>query len=242
MSKGFPSRVEAAVQRDNKGWVALLAVVVLIAGSGIFYLGQYAGQQQAIAGAESQRAKELAARVADVCSNPTAPERAALDEVGACAKARQVQASPAPTPQDGAQGEQGERGPRGFPGADGANGKDGAPGAKGDKGDPGAEGGAGADGADSTVPGPTGAAGSDGADGAPGADSTVPGPQGERGAPGADGAPGKDGADGQDGAPGRDAYPFSFSFVTPARGPLDEARTYDCTVIDPDTPATCRER
>jgi hypothetical protein len=46
------------------------------------------------------------------------------------------------------------------------------------------------------------------------------------------------GKPGANGADGKDAYPFTFTFVIPAEPPLEEARTYVCTVSSAE-PVNC---
>lgn len=122
---------------------------------------------------------------------------------------------PGPPGPQGVQGPQGEPGP---PGPQGGPGATGSPGPAGPPGRPGSPGPA----------GPSGPAGSDGS----------PGEQGEQGPPGPKGDTGEPGQAGADGA---DAYPFTFRFIVPADGILSQPHTYECTVRNPDSTATCRE-
>lgn len=58
---------------------------------------------------------------------------------------------------------------------------------------------------------------------------------------GKDGVPGQVGQMGPEGPAGKNAYPFDFTFVIPAEPPLSTARTYNCHIENPSTPATCTE-
>lgn len=64
------------------------------------------------------------------------------------------------------------------------------------------------------------------------------GSTGQTGQQGPTGPTGPAGQDGKDGTNGTDAVPFTFTFVVNSGIPGQET-TYNCTVSDPSTPATC---
>lgn len=174
-------RLDPAIPRWLPGLIAVLTIA-LVVGAFVIGRGQVDAETQNDSltvdnrvleeqrNATAEQATTLADQVAAACASggETAAE---LLEVGACAQAQQVQATPiaGPAGPPGPPGESivGPRGPAGVPGPPGAPGE--------------------------TVVGPTGPPGVDGADGTDGADGadgeTVVGPPGPVGPAGPRGAP-----------------------------------------------------
>lgn len=169
----------------SRWWIAIIALVGLLAVTAGVWLTQGAGKVEDQLGSTAAQAQDLGRLVTDACSAGQVVQGAQGQNL--CQRAAQVQSTPVPD----VQGPQGERGPAGAS-------------VVGPKGDPGPAGGpgpagpTGAPGKDSTVAGPTGPAGATGPAGTDGVD----GRNGTDGKDGRDGPAGKDGAKGDKGDPG----------------------------------------